>query len=102
MQRFSIAALLSATLLASAQVSARLDLARGEKLHNAHCTACHGSMTGGDGTALYTRSPRLVNSMQELTARVRRCASGLDLMWFGKDIADVVHYLNEGYYRFGE
>jgi mono/diheme cytochrome c family protein len=98
----SAALWLSAIALSGAEAIAKPDLTHGRKLHSAHCTACHGNMTGGDGSALYTRDQRRVNAMQQLEAQVRRCSSSLDLMWFDEDIADVTHYLNERYYRFGK
>jgi mono/diheme cytochrome c family protein len=99
----SLAASLSAVLLiGTTTAGGKPDLAHGEQLHNTNCTECHGNMTGGDGSALYTRSQRLVHTMQQLESQVRRCASGLDLAWYDEDMADVVHYLNERYYRFGK
>ena len=75
-------------------------IAHGEKLHQQSCTACHGKMTGGDGSTLYTRSNRRVNSLPALNAQVRRCESNLELKWFDEDINSVSEYLNAEYYKF--
>jgi mono/diheme cytochrome c family protein len=95
------AALLSTITLVSVADAAKAELARGARLHSAHCTACHGDMTGGDGSALYTRGQRLVSSLQQLKARVRYCQSSMDLAWSLQEIAAVVEYLEHRYYRFG-
>ncbi|MDX5374492.1 MAG: cytochrome c [Gammaproteobacteria bacterium] len=76
------------------------DLERGKQLHQDNCMACHARMTGGDGEVLYTRPDRRVSSLAGLEAQVRRCESNLQLKWFDEDIADVVHFLNQTYYRF--
>jgi mono/diheme cytochrome c family protein len=101
MRSVIFAALLWTIALVSVADAAKADLARGARLHSTHCTACHGDMTGGDGSALYTRSQRLVSSLQHLKARVRYCQSGMDLAWSLQEIADVVKYLERRYYRFG-
>jgi mono/diheme cytochrome c family protein len=72
----------------------------GKNLHQQSCTACHGKMTGGDGSTLYTRSNRRVNSLPALNAQVRRCESNLELKWFDEDINSVSEYLNAEYYKF--
>ncbi len=72
----------------------------GKKLHQQSCTACHGKMTGGDGSTLYTRSNRRVTSLPALNAQVRRCESNLELKWFDEDIKGVSEYLNAEYYKF--
>lgn len=93
--------LVSMAVLSPVRADLKPDLAHGEQLHSAHCSGCHGNMTGGDGSTLYTREQRLVNSMQDLKAQVRRCASRLQLGWDDANISDVVYYLNHQYYRFG-
>ena len=76
------------------------DAEHGKTLHQSHCTTCHMGMTGGDGSALYTRKDRRVRSLQGLQAQVRRCETTLELKWFDEDVADVVEYLNARYYKF--
>ncbi len=86
-------------LIASAPLHAA-DLRHGKNLHNKHCIACHKSMFGGDGSKMYTRPDRRVNTLSELEAQVRRCDANLGLRWFEDDVDDVVHYLNQTYYHF--
>jgi hypothetical protein len=95
------AVLLVVVLPLDLEAGAESALAHGQKLHNTHCMPCHSSMTGGDGSVLYARERRRVDSLKQLNARVRRCAAGLDLEWSESDFADVVQYLNERYYEFG-
>jgi mono/diheme cytochrome c family protein len=76
------------------------DAEHGKTLHQTHCTSCHIGMTGGDGSPLYTRKDRRVNSLQGLKKQVRRCETTLELKWFDDDVADVVEYLNTQYYKF--
>lgn len=85
-------------LLASAVVHS--DVRRGESLHTNNCVSCHTSMVGGDGSGLYTRADRRVNSREQLVSQVRRCESTLGLRWFDDDVMSVVEYLNENYYKF--
>ncbi|MGV6859109.1 MAG: c-type cytochrome [bacterium] len=86
-------------LLATSSI-ALADLDNGKKLHDANCVSCHTKMTGGDGSALYTRSKRRVTSSDALTSQVRRCATNLNLTWFDDQIDDVSSYLNQEYYKF--
>jgi mono/diheme cytochrome c family protein len=90
---------LSFLLAATAQAD-EASLAHGKELHQQYCISCHANMTGGDGSALYTRSNRRVNSLEALNAQVRRCESNLELKWFDEDINSVVEYLNTTYYKF--
>ena len=89
--------ILAFTVAAPAQAA---DANRGKTLHDAHCTACHISMTGGDGSVLYTRKNRRVKTFEGLQNQVRWCETNLELKWFEEDIADVVEYLNTKYYSF--
>lgn len=65
----------------------------GAALHAAHCTRCHGD-------EVYTRAKRLVNSFEELRARVRDCELLAEAGWFDEEAEAVVDYLDERYYRF--
>lgn len=88
------------TLSALPVMAEETGITHGKKLHQQSCTACHGKMTGGDGSTLYTRSNRRVNSLDALNAQVRRCESNLELKWFDEDINSVSEYLNAEYYKF--
>ena len=93
----SLFALLSQTAFAE-----EVSIAHGKELHNQSCTSCHVRMQGGDGSTLYTRSNRRVNSLGALDAQVRRCESNLELKWFDEDIISVSQYLNSEYYKLQE
>lgn len=95
---FGILALCS--LMTAAAQADETSMAHGKQLHEQSCTSCHAKMTGGDGSALYIRSNRRVNSLPELNAQVRRCESNLELKWFDEDINSVTEYLNTNYYKF--
>lgn len=90
------------SLLLPGALSFAADIGHGEKLHEASCKACHVSMTGGDGTLLYTRNNRRIDTLAKLEGQVRRCESNLELKWFEEDIKSVVEFLNKHYYKFTE
>ena len=74
----------------------------GEKLVKEHCISCHAQKYGGDGSAIYTRSDRKVNSSSELLAQIRNCNTMLGLKWFEDEEMHVARYLNQTYYKFGK
>jgi mono/diheme cytochrome c family protein len=76
------------------------DLKRGGDLHQKNCVACHVKLVGGDGTALFTRADRRVQSFAALQTQVRRCKDNLGLTWFDEEVDDVAAYLNKSYYKF--
>ena len=92
--------LLSLGLLGLAGLAHADEPSRGKELHQANCVSCHVNMTGGDGSVLYTRNNRRVQSLTGLEAQVRRCESNLELKWFDDDIEAVTKYLNATYYHF--
>lgn len=82
--------LLAAALGGPAQAS---DAAKGKTLHQANCLSCH-------GTEVYTRSNRMIRSMDSLVTQVNRCNVNLGTGWFDDEVEAVARYLNENYYRF--
>ena len=56
----------------------------GKPLHDKQCVACHVKLLGGDGSAMYTRKPRLVNDMRALGQRVAVCriSTSLAIDWY--------------------
>jgi mono/diheme cytochrome c family protein len=82
--------------------AAQADPKVGQGLHDNNCVACHVNMTGGDGSLLYTRATRRVQSLAGLESQVRLCESNLGLQWFDEDILAVTGYLNDRYYKFPE
>ena len=61
--------------------------------HQAQCTRCHDS-------SVYTRKDRRVNSYQALQSQVARCDANLATKLFPEDLAQLVDYLNNSYYKF--
>lgn len=77
------------------------DPARGADLVvEAQCEDCHIEKYGGDGSQIYLRRDRRVNSLAQLAAQVSVCNSRLDTGWFPDDEAHVVAYLNQRHYKF--
>jgi mono/diheme cytochrome c family protein len=72
----------------------------GSSLHAENCIACHASMTGGDGSVLYTREDHSVKSVDDLRKQVNRCQSSLGLNWSDEQISSVQQYLNTSFYKF--
>jgi len=76
------------------------DAQRGKELHNENCISCHASAYGGDGTAIYTRADRKIDSYEGLKQQVTRCKTALGVSWPEHQIEDVLAYLNESFYKF--
>jgi hypothetical protein len=99
-------ALAAAGLLGAAPAFAQHDAfpfgdpKKGKTLLEAKCTACHVARFGGDGSGVYTRSPRRVPSAASLLAMVQRCTASNNLGLGGEDEESLAAHLNEAYYRF--
>lgn len=78
------------------------DFESGKSLHDGNCINCHAKLVGGDGTAIYTRENRKIESYTALNKQVRRCRDSLGMPWPEDQIMDVIHYLNKSFYRFKE
>lgn len=89
-------------LLSAATFPASADIERGRTLHQTHCISCHAAQYGSDGTEIYTRANRRVNSLDGLRKQIRRCETNLGLTWFDEQIDDVTEYLNAQYYKLKE
>lgn len=76
------------------------DARTGKRLVEQHCTACHVSKFGGDGSAVFTRSDRKINSAQQLTAQIGRCNKAVGTNLSTQRLRDIGAYLNQTYYRF--
>ena len=87
-----------AVIMANTSVAA--DIKRGQELHDENCVSCHKSMQGGDGTGIYTRENRRIESFEGLTKQVKRCKTSLGVSWPEHQIDDVIAYLNESFYKF--
>lgn len=98
MIKWTTAALLASQLLYLPYSYA--DAAAGARLESENCTGCHAARFEGDEGAIYVRKNRIVNSYDQLIARVRFCEAMLGLVWFDDQIMDVVKHLNRRYYHF--
>ena len=76
------------------------DAANGKKLHSAKCAACHQQLYGGDGSKIYTRSDRNIQTIEGLIGQVNGCNQRVNANLSSDHINDVVKYLNETYYKF--
>lgn len=86
--------------LAFAEPFAKGDAKIGKTLHDKSCTSCHVSMTGGDGSAMYSRLERKVKNPPQLEARIRNCNANVGAKWFPEEENHVAAYLNNAYYHF--
>ena len=98
-----LTALMSVTLAHADQYSALYpggDPVAGNALIQKNCISCHASSLGGDGSAIYTRENRLVNTSRGLKAQIRNCNTMLGLKWFEDEELHAASYLNQTYYHF--
>lgn len=72
----------------------------GRTLHDKSCMPCHASMLGGDGSGMYTRPDRKIQSAQQLLTRVRICNTNAGAGWFPEEEVHVAAYLNSSFYHF--
>lgn len=88
------------TVLSSTAIAS--DVNRGKSLHDDNCIECHVSIQGGDGSGIYTRADRRIDSLPALRSQVNRCKNSMGVSWPQDQIDDVVAYLNSMYYKFPE
>ena len=78
------------------------DIMAGKALLDKNCITCHASSFGGDGSSIYTREYRLVQTSKGLASQVRNCNTMIGLKWFEDEELDVTGYLNQTFYKFTE
>lgn len=78
------------------------DPARGQHLHDKHCIACHAKQYGGDGSAIYLRTDRLIHDRQALEKRVATCNKMTGAGLSANDEQDIGAYLQQRFYHFNE
>lgn len=91
---------LAVTNVHAADLFANGDAKAGKALHDKSCTSCHKSMTGGDGSAIYSRLERKIKTPQKLQAQISACNANVNANWFPEDELNVGAYLNKQFYRF--
>ncbi len=69
------------------------NLENGQKLHEEHCSRCH-------GTEVYLPPMRKIESLELLKQRATGCNSMTGANLFPEDVDDIVHYLNTAFYKF--
>lgn len=69
------------------------DVAAGKALHDAKCSACH-------GTNVYTRADRKIKSAKSLALRVAACNANSGAGISVQEELDVAAYLNQQFYKF--
>jgi len=89
---------LSSFVFISAPINANVE--NGKELHNSNCTSCHISIQGGDGSGIYTRENKRIESHPALIKQVKRCRDSLGVPWPDEHVSDVVEYLNNTFYKF--
>lgn len=90
--------LVSSFTFISIPVNASIE--NGKDLHDSNCTSCHISMQGGDGSGIYTREHKRIESYPALIKQVKRCRDSLGVPWPEEHINDVVEYLDSTFYKF--
>lgn len=92
--------LLLLPLTASADPFPKGDAAAGKKLHDAKCVACHQRLVGGNGSDIYTRIDRKIQTPKALLQRIAACNAQVNAGWFPEDEEHAAAYLNRQYYKF--
>ncbi len=87
-------------MLLSGNFSASEETSEAPAHYQEKCTSCHIQMTGGDGSLLYSRRDRIVQSYQGLVKQIRGCHASPDIDWNDAQIQEVIDYLNRNFYRF--
>ena len=96
----NIKTLLAIVLTCGSSVSLAGNVESGRELHQENCISCHQAKMGGDGSGIYTREDRRIDSFDALNKQVRRCKTSLGVPWPDHQIEDVIVYLNETFYKF--
>lgn len=100
MNRILIALLTLLPLAAVADPFPRGDAKAGKKLHDAKCVACHQRLVGGDGSDIYTRIDRKIQTPTALLQRIAACNAQTNSGWFPEEEEHAAAYLNRQYYKF--
>ena len=99
-RKIAAALILLLPLAAAAAPFPKGDPKVGKKLHDAKCISCHQRLAGGDGSDIYKRIDRKINTPQALLQRVAACNAQVNAGWFPEDEEHAAAYLNQQYYKF--
>ena len=83
-------------------IPANADIKNGKELHDSNCTSCHISIKGGDGSGIYTREDKRIETYPALIKQVNRCRDSLGVAWPEDHVNDVVEYLNSTFYKYNK
>lgn len=93
--------LLLACSTAQASPFANGNAENGKKLFAKYeCSSCHEGKVGGDGSAIFTRQNRTVNSATRLITQMERCSGALGKNLTEQEKLDLAAHLNQTYYHF--
>jgi CxxC motif-containing protein (DUF1111 family) len=93
--------LLLATAAAHADPFAKGNAENGKKLMVKYdCSSCHKGKMGGDGSAIYTRTNRIVTGADLLIDRMEQCSGAIGKNLVTQEKLDLAAYLNKTYYHF--
>jgi hypothetical protein len=88
-------------LAAQADPFAGGDIQAGKRLFDQnHCNRCHMTIMGGDGSGIFTRLNRKVNSPAQLVSQMYVCSGNVGITLSPQDEKDLGTYLNQNYYHF--
>lgn len=97
----AVSATLALSLPAAANPFPDADVVVGGQTHAKQCVSCHEQKYGGkDGSDIYIRVDRRVNTPGALTQQLTACTTMLNLDLFPEDEMHLAGYLNQHYYKF--
>jgi cytochrome c peroxidase len=64
------------------------------------CSSCHIGKLGGDGSAIFTRINRRVNSADNLIVQMEQCSGAIGKQLTMQEKLDLAAHLNQTYYHF--
>ena len=80
-------------LTSSAYAVLLADSADGKRLHDANCMGCHNA-------SIYTRTDRLVRSLDELKKQLGNCSHMAKQEFSAIETQNIIKYLNDQFYQF--
>jgi len=101
MKAILILSLLMFSGIAQAAPFSTGDAVAGKKFFEQNnCNRCHVQKIGGDGSAIFTRPNRIVQTPQQMVARMHYCSEASGIKLTSQDEQNVGAYLNQTYYKF--